>query len=218
MLLKLSETIASHICHELANSIGACDACLDALYPANSEAFETAKLASHSSVTRLKYLRYMYGANIATLPLSELLKMPHALIKEGRTTLEVIYNNNPLTENSNDVVNLELPTVYGKLLFAFIYICHGNLPYGGTIKVVITNNINDKNGEIKISSNAEQLKIRPVIEKILQSEASMEEINSRNVVAFYANHIAKEHAIKFNTVTSDNKVEYSFAYQYSDQG
>jgi hypothetical protein len=217
MLLKLSETIASHICHELANSIGACDACLDSVHPSNSEAFETAKLASHSSVTRLKYLRYMYGANIAPLPLSELLKMPYALIKEGRTTLEIIYNNNPLNENSNDIVNLELPATCGKLLFAFIYICHGNLPYGGTIKVEISHSLANQSGEIKISSNSKQIKLRPAIEKILHSEVGLEEMNSRNVVAFYANHIAQDGGVKFNTVTTEEKVEYSFSYQCSDQ-
>ena len=216
MLLKLSENIASHICHELANSIGACDTCLESFASSGPEGFATAQMASQSSVNRLKYLRYMYGYNVAPALLSELATMANALIKEGRTKLEFTLNGKPFISSLDDKSNFRLNTADGKLLFAFIYISHGDMPYGGVIKVDIEYNNERAANEIKISSTADNIKLRPNLYKVLQDEEiTFDELSSRNVVVYYARHLGRDNGLKYRVVVTEDKVEYIFPYSYT---
>ena len=215
MLLKLSENIASHICHELANSIGACDTCLESFASSGPEGFSTAKMASQSSVSRLKYLRYMYGYNVSPAKLCELATMAHALIKEGRAKLEFTLNGEPFIDNLDDKKNFRFHTTEGKLLFAFIYIAHGDLPYGGTIKVNINHDNERAENEMTIVSTSENLKLRPAVYNVLTNEnIDADELNSRNVVVYYARLCSFENDIKYRLVVTENKVEYILPYRH----
>ena len=100
-------------------------------------------------------------------------------------------------------------------MFAFIYIAHGDLPYGGTIKVDINHNNERGENEIIIASTSENIKLRPSVYKVLQDkEISADDLNSRNVVVYYARCSAMDNDIKYRVVVTDNKVEYILPYKY----
>lgn len=215
MLLKLSENIASHICHELANSIGACDTCLDSFVSSGPEGLATARMASQSSVNRLKYLRYLYGYNVAPALIYELAGIASALIKEGRTCVEFNLNGLPFNGEIEKKANFRLDTADGKLLLAFIYISHGDMPYGGVIQVDIEHNPDRQHNEIKVSSKSDQLKFRDNVYQVLQSqEVSSDDVSSRNVMVYYARELAVSSDIKYRVVVTQGKVEYIFPYKY----
>jgi hypothetical protein len=213
MLLKLAESIASHICHELSNSIGACDASLEGVrVNSNPSGLDTAKLASESSISRIKYLRHMYGHNVMDLNLKQLVHMAQNLIHEGRAKLEFTFNKSQLINVASEIV---LDGVYGKLLFAFIYMANGDLAYGGTIHVDIKHDQDLSDYEICISSSSNEVKPKFNILNILSADQDLEAIGPRNAVAYYAKYLSQAAGIKYRVVIQDNKVEYIFQYKYN---
>lgn len=214
MLLTLAESIASHICHELSNSIGACDTSLDAIsLTQNPSCLDTAKLASESSITRIKYLRHLYGRNIMKIPLEQLCNMADTIIKEGRARLEVTLNKQKFDKFSQ-FIDLILNSEHSKLLLAFVYIANGDLPYGGIIRIDIRHEEKVNNYEIRVSSNSDEIKSRPNIYNILENDRDLEEITTRNVIAYYAKYLATEHNMKYRILAQENKIEYIFQYKF----
>jgi hypothetical protein len=213
MLLKLAESIASHICHELSNSIGACDASLEgARVTSDFNGLDTAKLASESSISRIKYLRHMYGQNVMDLNLKQLMYMAQNLLHEGRAKLEFTFNK---LQPTNMALEILLDGVYGKLLFAFIYIANGDLAYGGNIHVDIKHDQDLSDYEICISSNSNDIKPKFNILNILSSDQDLEAITPRNATAYYAKYLSQAAGIKYRVVIFDNKIEYIFQYKYN---
>jgi hypothetical protein len=204
MLIQLSENISSHICHELANSIGALDSNLEFLGSESlyaKEALEIVKQASAHSVNKLRYFRQLYGSNARHSNLGELVKLAECMFKGAVSKLKF---------NSNGFDNMHLDIIPSKLLLSFIYIAHGDLPYGGFIDIEISPESGSEIYQIRVSSNSEKLKPRPNINKILVGLEPLEEMSPRNVIAYYVKYLTDKQPDKFKIIMSPQKIDYIF--------
>lgn len=207
MLIKLSENISSHICHELANSIGALDGNIEFLESDNeyaNEALSIIKQASSHSVFKLRYLRQLYGFNSSPQHLETLIKLSEDAFKSAVSKLKF---------NINTSEQIKFDLLSGKLFLAFIYIAYGDMPYGGYIDININHDSSSDINEVRISSISEKLKIRPNIHEILTGVDLIDEMSPRNVLAFYIKHLASEEKHRYKIVISQNRIDYIFQYK-----
>jgi hypothetical protein len=203
-IIQLSENISNHICHELANSIGALDGSIEFLEDETyrDEALQNIQKASHSSVSRLKYLRQMYGFGSHRLPLNYLTSLAKEMFRDSVAKLVFNYD---------ETLQIALGSTASKLFLAFVYISHGDMPLGGTINVMITYDEKMHDCEIKISSISDKIKKdRKYIYEILAGVEPFDPISYRNVLAYYVRYLADNHNKKYTVEERDGSVNYLF--------
>jgi hypothetical protein len=201
MLLKLVENVASYICHELANSIGALDSNLEFLEnenPYRQEALEIVKQASQHSVSRIKYLRSLYGSKQKTSYIEEIIDLATGILAGTHSLLNF---------NSPEFKDVHLEVIDEKLLLAFIYIAYSDMPYGGNIEVNIT--LADENYKIKVSSVSNKIKTKRNLYQILNTLDESQDMSPGNVIAYYVKKLTEHHK-KYKILIDSNKIDYIF--------
>ena len=210
--IKLAEYIASHICHDLANSIGAADNSIDYVLDLSNivkEDLETAKLASRSSVSRICFLRQLYAYSPAEMRLSELIN----LIQQRFTSDKITFAFEANTVDKK----IKLPDILSKLLCAFSYISHKNIPRGGELSIDVKYHAKDDLFEFCVSSSGQNLLIKQVLAEVLDSKARQVDISHENVVAYYLLQLIDQNNINYRIDKGSQTLAYTFTSKITAQ-
>ncbi len=201
MSLKLSQNIASYICHEMANSIGALDGnmeFLDSDNPYQKDALDIIRHASRHLVSRVRYLRALYGSKTTSSSLGEIMNLAAEVFVDTRSLFNF---------NIPELKNADLNDLDAKLLLAFIQIAHSDMPFYGSIEVNVT--LVDSGYKIKVSSVSSKIRTKDNLYQILNNADVEQSISPANVVAYYVRQLSQEPQ-KYKILINPGKVDYIF--------
>jgi hypothetical protein len=201
MSLKLAQNISSYICHELANSIGVLDGNIEFLgtdNPYQEDAIDLIKHASKHSVARLRYLRTLYGTKQTPSRIQEIINLAAQILSDTHSALHF---------DSPEFQDAYLEAIDEKLLLAFIYIAHSDMPYGGDIEAKIT--LTDSGYKIKISSISDKIKTKNNLYQILNDTNVGDNISPTNAIAHYVKYLTQG-AQKYKILINSGKIDYAF--------
>jgi len=203
--LRVTELLASRICHDLISPVGAINNGVELLEEMGAQVGEEAvKLIGHSAeqaARRLRLFRLCYGAAGADANLScdDALSTARDYLSGSRITL---------SWSAQSMKNVPgAPRGLAKVLLNVVIIVIENLVHGGTIDISISDN------RINVMANGRGAGQRAEAWPALKGEVGVEELTARSIHPHVSGRFAEQFGIKLDWVQpSEDKLDFSVSY------
>ena len=183
--LRVTELIASRLCHDLVGPIGAVGNGIELIEDEGPDMAQDALALAAKSATQasnlLQFYRLAYGmaGNIQGTEMAALKTLAENFLDHTKTTLDWA-----LTAPIGD-----MPTGTGKLLLNLVAMAVEGLPRGGTIKIESA-----ANGDalaLQVTAEGIDAGLRPEAKASLADDVQVDELTPRNVHGYVTRLLAK---------------------------
>lgn len=183
MDLRISELLASRICHDLVSGVGAINNGIELVSEfginMSDDAFALIGLSAEQLSSRLQFFRLAYGeAGMRSLPTVSSV-VAAAILLIGDREIKISANEPEQT----------LPEGYGKLFLNLASLALDALPRGGVIEVFVENS--PENCRLRANIVADQVKLDDRIASGLNLALADESLNVTNVHACFSQRYAR---------------------------
>jgi histidine phosphotransferase ChpT len=188
--LLMAELLCTRLCHDLTGPIGAVNNGAEFLaeegFNLQSQAVDLITSSAFSAVTRLQFYRMAYGRvrDHGEASLTDKQKMAADFFADSKITLD-------WPDSHTDAAGVSVSHKMSRLLYNLLIVVSGVLVRGGTLAVRITQP-EEHSKQISIKAEGATLKWEPEMEKIFNGQMGIEELNPKNVQAFFTQRLAAE--------------------------
>ncbi|NBO17771.1 MAG: hypothetical protein EBV03_00810 [Proteobacteria bacterium] len=188
--LLMAELLCTRMCHDLTGPIGAVNNGAEFLaeegFNLQSQAVELITSSAFSAVTRLQFYRMAYGRvrDHGEASLTDKQKLAADFFADSKITLD-------WPDSHTDAAGVSVSHKMSRLLYNLLIVASGALVRGGMLAVRITQPAENAK-QITIRAEGTTLKWEPEMEKIFAGHLGIEDLNPKNVQAFFTHRLAAE--------------------------
>jgi histidine phosphotransferase ChpT len=183
--MELAALVCSKVCHDIANPVGAMLNGLEVLAEdldgeMRDEAIMLVRKSLDTANARLQFARLAYGAAGsagAALDLGSVRQVAEAYVSSEKVSMSW---QSPLGELAKD---------HAKLLLNLVLIGHGAIPFGGTVAIVVDDDLTAPH--FRIDCAGRRARITEDLLPLFRGETEPAEVNARNIQPFFAGMLAR---------------------------
>jgi histidine phosphotransferase ChpT len=203
--IALTAFMSSRICHDLVGPVGAISNGLELLEEETDEdtrayAQEVIVSSAQAAWTRLEFARLAFGASSGmgqAVDVGQAERIARGYVEEGRHRLD--------WDSPDD---MKLDKTHARLLMVMLAIALPALPVGGDIIVDITGEASTPTLAVRCAGR--NVRIPDRVTEILSGE-SLDEIDPRSILIYYAGRLADELGMTIEVVYEDDEVTFTAA-------
>ncbi len=193
--LLMAELLCTRLCHDLTGPIGAVNNGAEFLseegFNMQSQAVELITSSAFSAVTRLQFYRMAYGKmrDHGEASLADKAKLASEFFADSKVTLD-------WPDSHTDAAGISISLKMSRLIYNLLIIASSTLVRGGTISVRIEQpDANHK--RLIIGAEGVSLKWDAEMDKIFKGDFNVQELNPKNVQAYFTKCLTDELQAEF---------------------
>ncbi len=202
--LLMAELLCTRLCHDLTGPIGAVNNGAEFLaeegFNMQSQAVDLITSSAFSAVTRLQFYRMAYGKmrDHGEASLADKQKLASEFFSDSKVTLD-------WPDSHTDASGISISLKMSRLIYNLLIVASSTLVRGGTISVRIQQP-DATHKRLVIGAEGVALKWEPEMDKIFKGGLTLQELNPKNVQAYFTHCLCEELSAEFVYTVSDSSL------------